>query len=141
MKVKLVTEKEMKIKEDKAFRDAFIKALSESFAVTMPTFLPEPETYEFEEGDEEFDEELYEVNCAQHFACYEAVLKNLDTATTIVSEVSKNYYIIPSMPDISDDKLQFMVDLEERYYFFDIPALIAGSGTTIIKKNKSKKIA
>nr|WP_294487025.1 hypothetical protein [uncultured Anaerosporobacter sp.] len=141
MKIKYVTEKEMKIKEDKNFRDAFIKALSETFAVTMPTNLPEPGTYEFEEGDEEFDEELYEENCVQHFACYEAVIKNLQTATTVVTEVSQNYYIIPAIPDIADDKLQFIVDLEERYYFFDIPALIADSGTTIIKKVKIKKIA
>lgn len=141
MKVKSVTEKEMKIKEDKAFRDAFIKALSESFAVTMPTFLPEPGTYVFEEGDEEFDEELYEENCAQHFACFEAVIKNLEMATSIVNEVSQYYYIIPAIPDIADDKLQFIVDLEERYYFFDMPALIADSGASIIKKTKTKEIA
>lgn len=141
MKVKFVTEKEMKIKENKKFRDAFIKALSETFAVTMPTNLPEPGTYEFEEGDEEFDEELYEENCAQHFACYEAVLKNLEIATSIVTEVSRNFYIIPAIPDIADDKLQFIVDLEERYYFFDIPALIADSGASIIKKTKAKEIA
>lgn len=140
MKVKYVTEKEMKIKEDKNFKNEFIKALSESFAVSMPTNLPEPGTYEYEEGDEEFDEELYEENCAQHFACFEAVIKNLEIATNIVNEVSRNYYIIPAIPDIADDKLQFMVDLEERYYFFDIPALIAGSGTTMIKK-EAKKIA
>lgn len=141
MKIKYVIEKEMKIKEDKDFRNEFIKALSESFAVSMPTNLPEPETYEYEEGDEEFDEELYEENNAQHFACFEAVIKNLELATNIVSEVSQNYFIIPAISDIADDKLQFMVDLEDRYYFFDIPALIAGSGTTIIKKKKAKKIS
>lgn len=134
MKVKFITEKEMKIKEDKDFRNEFIKALSERFAETMPINLPEPGFYEYEEGDEEFDEKLYEENNAQHFECYEAVIKNLELATDIVAKVCQKYYIVPSIPEIADDKLQFMIDLEERYYFFNIPALIAGSSTTIIRK-------
>ena len=56
------------------------------------------------------------------------------------NEISKNYYIIPAISDIADDKLKFMVDLEERYYFFDIPALITDSGASIIKKAKTRKI-
>ena len=134
MKVKYVTEKELTIEEDVEFRKEFIAALSERFAETMPVNLPVPIDYEYEEDDEEFDEELYKDNCAQHFDYYEAVIKNLDLATNIVNEVSKTYFIVPTMPDIADDKLRFMVDLEGHYYFFNIPALIAGSSTTIIRR-------
>jgi hypothetical protein len=124
----------MNIKEDTQFRNEFIDTLSKKFAESMPVNLPVPESYEYEEDDEEFDEEVYEEYNAREFEYFEAVIQNLELATNIITQVSSKYFIIPAIPDIADDKLQFMADLEERYYFFNIPALIAGSSTTIIKR-------
>jgi hypothetical protein len=134
MKVKFITEKEMKIKEDKNFRNEFISALTELFAETIPVNVPGPEAYEYDKDDDEFDEELCEECKAQNFAYFEAVIKNIELVSNAINTVIENYIVLPAIPDTMDDKIAFMTDLEEKLYFFNLAGVIGSSPTTILKR-------
>lgn len=134
MKVKYVTEKEVNIMENVEFRRDFIDGLVEIFAASVPVNVPRPEPYDYGEDDDEYDEELYEECKVQHFAYYEAVIKNIQIVSKAINTVIENYFILPAIPNTMDDKIAFMADLEEQFYFFNLAGVIGSSPTTIIKK-------
>lgn len=134
MKVKFTTEKELDIHEDAKFRREFLDNLAKLLTETMPVNVPVPEKYEYDEFDEEYDKEIYEECNACEFAYYEAVIKNLGLATNILNMVSQDYFILPTMQDIADDKIHFIMSIEEHYYFFQLPAAVSSYPVTIIKK-------